>query len=109
MIRSMLAVLGGIATLTVAMFAIEAVAEPAMLKLFPEALPSHAAIAFNVWAMLFSYAYQILCVALGGYVAARIARQAPLRHALIMGAIQAALVIPAMMAYPDKAPLRNWI
>jgi len=102
-------VLAGIATLSVASFAIEAVANPLMLRLFPEALPDVAAIHQNLWSSLFGYAYGALCVVAGGYVTAWVARRSPVRHAVIMGALQAALVIPAMFAYPDLAPLHHWL
>ena len=41
--------------------------------------------------------YTTLCVMLGGYITARIARGNRMRVVMIMGAIQAALVIPAML------------
>jgi len=109
MIRSVLAILAGIVTLTVASFAIEAVANPLMMRFFPELLPDQAAINRNTWAALFGYAYTSLCVAGGGYVTAWVARRSPVRHAVIMGIIEAALFIPAMLANPDLAPARNWI
>jgi hypothetical protein len=43
MIRSVLAVLAGIAALTVTAFAIEAAANPLLMKMFPSALPNEAA------------------------------------------------------------------
>ena len=109
MIRSVLAVLAGIATLTATSFAIEAIANPLLLRLFPEALPNAAAIHQNIWVVLFGHAYSALCVVAGGYVTAWLAGRSPVRHAVIMGAIQAALVIPAMLAYPDLAPVHQWI
>jgi len=99
MIRSVLAVLAGIATLTATSFAIEAIAN----RLLP------AALHHNVWTILFGYAYTSLCVVAGGYVTAWLASRSPVRHAVIMGAIQAALVIPAMLAYPEQAPVLQWI
>ena len=109
MLRSVLVVLAGIAVLTVTSFAIEAVANPLMLKMFPQALPNEAAISHNGMAALFMAAYTTLCIAFGGYVTAWLASRFPVRHAVIMGAIQVALTVWAMMSLPDKAPLRNWI
>ena len=94
MLRSVAAVIAGIATLTVTSFAIEAVTRPQQ-----ETAAS----------TVFMFAYTGLCVAAGGYVTAWAARCAKVRHALIMGGMQTALVIPAMMAFPDEAPLWRWL
>jgi putative membrane protein (TIGR04086 family) len=109
MLRSILAVLAGIAVLTVTSFAIEAAADPLLLKMFPQALPNLAAIGYNLPASLFTIGYTMLCVAAGGYVTARLARRAGVLHAVVMGVIQVALTVWAMEAFADKAPLRNWV
>jgi hypothetical protein len=109
MIRSILAVLAGIATLTAAAFAIEAVANPVMMRLFPDALPNEAAITQNQFSSLFLYAYTALCIAAGGYVTAWIARRSHVRHALIMGAIQTGLTALAMVSFREGGPLQIWI
>lgn len=109
MIRSLVAVVSGIAALTVASFAIEAMADPLLMRMFPQALPTREALEQNVWASLFMYAYTALCVAFGGYVTAWIAKRAPVRDALIMGVIQVGLTVMAMFSVREHAPLRNWI
>lgn len=111
MIRSGLAVLAGIVTLTISSFAIEAAVDPLMTRLFPHALPNRAAISHNLSATLFLFGYTALCVAAGGYVTAWLARRSPVRHALLMGAVQVALTVWAMMSLSlrNEAPLRNWI
>jgi hypothetical protein len=109
MLRSALAVLAGILVLTVASFAIEAVANPLMMKLFPSALPNAAAMAQSVPARIFTLVYTMLCVAAGGYVTAWIARRAEVRHAAVMGVIEAAMTVAAMMALPGHAPVWSWI
>jgi len=109
MIRSILAVLAGIAVLTVTSFAIEAVANPMLLRMFPAALPNESAINHNLPATLFLFTYTSLCVAAGGYVTAWLARRSESLHAMIMGGVQALLTTWAMFSIPDQAPLRNWI
>lgn len=104
MIRSILAILAGLAVIIVTSFGIEAAVTPLLTKMFPDALPSH-----NIPAMLFTFAYTSLCVVAGGYVTARLAARHAVRHALILGVVQSALTIPAMLAYADKAPLWGWI
>ena len=109
MIRSALAVLAGIVTLTITSFAIEAAADPLMMRLFPHALPDRAAISYSLPATLFLFSYTFLCVAAGGYVTAWLARRSPVLHSLLMGAVQVALTVWAMFALRNEAPLRNWI
>jgi hypothetical protein len=109
MTRSVLAVIAGILTLTVTSFAIEAAADPLLMRLFPHALPNRAAIGQNLGSAIFLVAYTSVCVALGGYVTAWIARRSPMWHAVAMGVVQEALTVWAMLSLPNEAPLRNWI
>jgi peptidoglycan/LPS O-acetylase OafA/YrhL len=95
MLRSALAVLAGILVLTVASFAIEAVADPLMSR--------------NVPARIFTLAYTMLCVAAGGYVTAWLARRSEVRHAVIMGVIEAVFTVAAMVELPGHAPAWSWI
>jgi len=80
MVRSVLSVLAGVAALTAASFAIEAVVNPLLLRAFPGALPGPAALASNHWVRAFTVVYGFICVAAGGYVSARIARRFPIRR-----------------------------
>ena len=109
MIRSILAVLAGIAVLTITSFAIEAVANPLLMRMFPNALPNQSAINHNLPATLFLFTYTALCVAAGGYVTAWLARRSERLHAVIMGGVQALLTVWAMLSIPDQAPMRTWI
>jgi len=83
----MLSVLAGIAVLTVASYAIEAALNPLLLRLFPEALAGPEAPSSNPWGRTPMFAYWLMCVAAGGYVAARVARRQPVQHAAAMGII----------------------
>ena len=94
MLRSVAAVIAGIATLAVTSFAIEAVTKPQQE---------------TATSTIFMFTYTVLCVAAGGYVTAWAARHEKVLHALIMGGMQTALVIPAMVAFPDEAPLWRWL
>jgi hypothetical protein len=109
MLRSALAVVVGLIVITVTSFAIEAVANPFLMRMFPEALPDQAALSRNVPAWLFMLAYTLACVAGGGYVAALLAGHYPVRHAVVMGVVQSALMVPAMFAFPNHTPLWRWM
>jgi len=108
-VRSLLAVLAGLLVLTFTSFAIEWVADPLLLRMFPQALPNISALNTNLYASLFLYSYTALCVVAGGYVTAWIARRSPVTHAIVMGVLQLALTIWAMEAVVAHAPLRNWM
>ena len=94
MLRSILAVLAGIAALSVTSFGIEA----AVNAVFPNA-PK---------ALMFAYGFA--CVAFGGYVTARIAQRRPLPHTAVMALLQAGLTILAMFSPAgNHAPQAQWI
>lgn len=63
--RSIAAVLAGIAALTAASFAIEALADPMMIRLFGDKT--------RLAPSVFMYFYTAVCIAAGGYVTAWIA------------------------------------
>lgn len=107
MIRSVLAVLAGIAFLTATSFAIEAAADPLLMRWL--ALPDRAGLQHNAWAEIVLFLYTSACVAGGGYVTAWLAPRGPIGHALIMGAVQAGLTVVAMFSLREQAPLANWI
>lgn len=107
MIRSVLAVLAGIAFLTVTSFAIEAAADPLLMRWL--ALPDRAALQHNGWAEIALFLYTSACVAGGGYVTAWLAPRGPIGHALILGGVQAGLTVIAMVSLREAAPMLNWI
>jgi hypothetical protein len=110
MVRSVLSVLAGIAVLTVTSFAIEAALNPLLMRVFPETLPDAEALSSNPWVRTLTFAYGLLCVAAGGYVAARVARRRPVTHAAVMGIIQAGLTIVAMLSpVGNHASRSQWI
>ena len=98
MIRTVLAIIAGIAVLTVTSFAIEAALDPLLIWAFPEVLPGPEALASNPWVRALTFTYGFLCVAAGGYVAAWVARRRPVTHAAVLGIIQAGLTIVAMLS-----------
>jgi hypothetical protein len=93
----------------VASFAIEAAVTPLLLWMFPVAPPDEAAMSHNQAVWLFTFGYTLRCVVAAGYVTARLAPRYTVRHALILGILQSALTIPAMLEFREKAPLWGWI
>ena len=110
MIRSFLSVLAGIAVLAVASFAIEAALNPLLLWAFPTALPGADALRLNPWVRTLTFAYGLMCVAAGGYIAARVARRRAVTHAALTGMIQAGLTVMAMLSpVSNHASRLQWI
>jgi hypothetical protein len=110
MLRSVLSLLAGIAVLTVASFAIEAAVGPLLLRVFPQALAGPQALSSNPWVKTLTYSYLFMCVAAGGYVAARVARRSPIKHAAAMGIVQAGLTIVAMLSpVANHASRLQWV
>ena len=109
MIRSILSILAGLAVIIVTSFGIKAAANPLLMRMFPAALPDDAALSHNPLVWAFTFTYTFFCVVAGGYVTARLAARSAVPHAVILGLLQSALTIPAMLAYADKAPAWGWI
>jgi hypothetical protein len=108
MVRSLLSVLAGIVVLIVASFAIEAALNPLLLRVFPEALPGPEALSSNPWVRTLMFVYGLMCVAAGGYVAARTARGLQVQHAAAMGMIQSGLTVMAMLS-PGGNHASRWV
>jgi hypothetical protein len=109
-LRSVLSVLAGIVILTALSFVTEAIVNPLLLRAFPYALPNPAALSSNQWVKMLTFAYGFTCVALGGYVASRIARRSPIKHAAAMGILQAGLTIAAMWSpEANHASPMQWV
>src|SRR5579859_1352154 len=98
MFRSALAVLAGLAVLTIGSFAIELAVNPLLLRAFPAALPNDAALAANLWVKGLTIAYSLACIGAGGCMTAVIAKRSPIQHAAVLGVLQAALTVVAMLS-----------
>jgi Fe2+ transport system protein B len=90
-LRTIGAIVAGIAVLAALSFGIEAAAGPLMMHLFPQTFPNAGAVAHSVPGQVVMFVYTFLSIVAGGYVAAWIAREHPVRDAVIMGVVEAAL------------------
>jgi hypothetical protein len=95
-LRSTLAILSGIVTLTALSFGIEAIARAAGVGSGP-------------LARLFMFGYGAASIAAGGAVTAWVAGRAPMLHALLMGVTQTLLTIWAAIAMSAHAPASSWL
>jgi hypothetical protein len=104
--KSLLAILSGILALTVTSFAIEAAMNPILLRTL--GMPESAPLTRNSLVMAVTFTYGLVCVALGGYVCARLAPRLPLHHAVAMGVVQVGLTVVAMRSMPEVASRTQW-
>lgn len=100
MLRSAMAVIAGILVLTVSSFAIEALMAT---WVGPGGSSGNA---FGSAAMT---TYTLLCVVVGGYVTARVARRAPRGHAAVMGAIELLFTMGAMVQLGQTGRIAAWL
>ena len=106
-IRSVLAVLAGIAALTAVAFAIEIPLRLLTLRLFASTFPDQAALDSNVGWMLSQSLYTVPAAILGGYVAAWLAPKQGLAHAVAMAIVQDLLIV--MLIFNPPHPVPPWL
>jgi uncharacterized membrane protein YeaQ/YmgE (transglycosylase-associated protein family) len=103
-LRTVGAIVAGIVVLAALSFGIEAAADPLMMRFFSRTFPNAAALNHTIPGQLAMFVYTFLSIVAGGYVAAWIAstpvrrsgapgapvaREHPLRDAVIMGVVEA--------------------
>lgn len=98
MIRSVLAVVAGILTLSILSFTIEWMID-SLLKTHLDSLGVSLA----------TMIYTLICIAAGGYVTAMLASRAHLRLVVIMGVLQVIMTIGAMIRFRAAGGVWTWI
>ena len=100
MFRSVTAVVAGILVLTATSFGIEASIAAAI---------GRTASSSSALSGATMTAYTLVCVAAGGYVAAWIARRAPIGHAAVMGAVELLFTVGAMVQLGQTDRVATWL
>ena len=106
--RSIIAVLAGITALTAVAFAIEIPLRSLTLRLFPQTFPDQASLDSNVGWMLVGFLYMVPVAIFGGYVAAWLAPQRGLAHAVAMAIVQELLMVVVILDPPHPVPPWVW-
>ena len=107
--RSIVAVLAGFITLSVALYAMQGAGTAVLLRMSP-GLPDTASIVNHSNATrVFWLIWETVSMFAAGYVTARIAARGQVVHATVMGAIQAAVTVWAMFSVRGDEPLWFWI
>jgi MFS family permease len=100
-LRSVLAVVAGYLLI----FFATILTDVALGFLAPDAFPAAGEGFASVPWMVVILVYSTIFAALGGYVTARIARRAELKHGLVLAAIMVLMSAGTMMAYAGRHPL----
>jgi hypothetical protein len=107
--RSIVAVLAGFVTLSVALYAMQGAGTAVLLRMHPD-LPATASIVnHSTGTRVFWLIWETLSMGAAGYVTARIASSSHVVHAVVMGAIQAIVTVWAMFSVRGDEPLWFWI
>ena len=102
--RGVIGIIGGIATLSGLLFAMERLVD----AMFGTA--GGAPFMRNAPAMVLWLLWEAVSVAAGGFVTAWIARRHAVRHAVVMGTLQALMTLAAMFSVRDGgSPLWFWL
>ncbi len=107
-VRSVLAVVAGIAAMTAVAFAVELPLRWLTLRSFPQKFPDRAALDASVGWMLSQSLYTIPAAMLGGYVAALLAPSRGPAHAVAMAVVQELLIVALMFNPPHPTPPWMW-
>ncbi|MFZ0463839.1 MAG: hypothetical protein WBE20_02865 [Candidatus Acidiferrales bacterium] len=108
MLRSILSVLGGLIIMTAASFAIEFVVDAILLRAFPGSFADEAALMHSTGVMIFTMAYTLACMVLGGYLAATFAGRVFVAHAIALAVVQEILTVIAIVYKVAPAPAWAW-
>jgi len=107
MLRSVGSVFAGVLSLLISSFAIEFVVDSMLLRTWPQAFPNEQALAASNPVMALTLGYSLPCAVLAGWVTARVAGKAEMKHAWALAAVQEVLTVLAMVAHVAPAP--NWV
>jgi hypothetical protein len=107
--RSIAAVLAGFITLSVALYAMQGAGTAVLRQMNPD-LPATASIVnHSTGTRVFWIVWETMSMVAAGYVTARLAGGSHVAHATVMGAIQAAVTVSAMVSIQSEEPMWFWL
>jgi hypothetical protein len=108
-VRSVVAVLAGFVTFSVALYAMQGAGTALLLRMHPELPPTASIVNFSTATRVFWLVWETVGMVAAGYVTARLAATSAVTHATVMGAIQAIVTVWAMLSVPSDEPLWFWL
>jgi hypothetical protein len=107
--RSVAAVLAGFVTFSVALYAMQGAGSALLLRMNPDLPATTSIVNYSTGTRVFWLVWETMSMAVAGYVTARLASAGQVAHATVMGAIQAAVTLWAMVTVRGDEPLWFWL
>jgi hypothetical protein len=108
-VRSIVAVLAGFVTLSVALYAVQGIGTALLLRMHPDLPATTSIVNYSMGSRVFWLIWETMAMGAAGYVTARLAATSYVAHATVMGAIQAAVTLWAMLSVPSDQPVWFWL
>jgi hypothetical protein len=108
-VRSIVSVLAGFITLSVSLYAMQAISTVILSRIDPNLPTTVSIVNYSLGTRLFWLAWETLSMGAAGFVTARLAASSHLQHAMVMGGIQAVVTLWAMLTVPSDEPLWFWL
>ena len=107
--RSIAAVLAGFVTLSVALNSVRSIGTAVLMRMHPDLPATTTIVNYSMGSRIFWLVWGTLAMAAGGFVTARVASTSHVTHAVVMGAIQAAVTLSVMLSAPTGEPTWFWL
>jgi hypothetical protein len=108
-VRSLVAVLAGFVTLSVALNGVEGIATTVLLRMYPDLPATTSIVNYSIGSRVFWLGWETIAMTGAGYVTARVASSSPVAHATMMGLIQAVVTLWAMASIQSQEPRWFWL
>jgi hypothetical protein len=110
MIRSVLAVLAGLVGFSIALLAMDSAATPLMNAIYPDRPAVASVIELSNVTRVLWLLWETASLTVAGYITAWLAPRFEVRHAVVLGALQALMTVWAMFAIRDQSlPMWFWL
>ena len=107
--RSIVAVLAGFITLSVALYAMQGIGTVVLSRIDPNLPATVSIVNYSLGSRVFWLVWETLSMCAAGFVTARLAASSRVQHAMVMGGIQAVVTLWAMLTVPSGEPVWFWL
>jgi len=108
-VRSIVAVLAGFITFSVALYAMQSASTLVLRQMHPDLPTTTTIVNYSTSTRVFWLMWEAVSLAGAGFVTARLAASSHVTHAAVMGGIQAVVTLWAMLTVPSGDPAWFWI
>jgi hypothetical protein len=108
-VRSVAAVLAGFVTLSVALNSVRSIGTAVLIRMHPDLPATTTIVNYNMGTRILWLVWGTIAMVAAGFVTARLASTSHATHAVVMGAIQAAVTLSVMLSAPSGEPMWFWL